>query len=24
MEFKHYAGVPKHILDQIATSRAKS
>jgi elongation factor G len=22
MEFKHYAGVPKHILDQIATSKA--
>jgi len=20
MEFKHYAAVPKHILDQIATS----
>nr|WP_314546000.1 elongation factor G [uncultured Massilia sp.] len=23
MEFKHYAAVPKHILDQIATARAK-
>jgi len=23
MEFKHYAAVPKHILDQIATSRVK-
>jgi elongation factor G len=22
MEFKHYAAVPKHILDQIATARA--
>ncbi|HEX8606947.1 MAG TPA: elongation factor G, partial [Pseudoduganella sp.] len=21
MEFKHYAGVPKHVLDQIATSK---
>jgi elongation factor G len=23
MEFKHYAGVPKHVLDQIATSKAR-
>ncbi|WP_338761791.1 elongation factor G [Massilia sp. METH4] len=23
MEFKHYAGVPKHILDQIATAKVK-
>ncbi|UGQ48606.1 elongation factor G [Massilia endophytica] len=23
MEFKHYAAVPKHILDQIATARVK-
>jgi elongation factor G len=23
MEFKHYAGVPKHILDLIATSKGK-
>ena len=22
MEFQHYAGVPKHILDQVATARA--
>jgi elongation factor G len=22
MEFKHYATVPKHVLDQIATARA--
>jgi elongation factor G len=23
MEFKHYAGVPKHILEQIATARVR-
>jgi elongation factor G len=23
MEFKHYAGVPKHILEQIATTRVR-
>ncbi|QBE66476.1 elongation factor G [Pseudoduganella lutea] len=24
MEFKHYAGVPKHVLDQIATSKIRA
>ena len=24
MEFKHYAAVPKHILDQIAVSKSRN